>query len=267
MTALDKEIQVWGGAITATVATAGEGPPLVYMHGAGGLIWNESLERLAEDFTVYAPYLPGTGEGNPTAIYSLASLQDLLLFYFDVLDALELVSPVVVGESFGGMLAAELAATNPSAIGPLVLFSPLGLWRDDAPVPNWTIMTDDELRRTMFHDPQGSAADAFFAPHLDPEAQAAAALRATWAQACSAKFLWPIPERGLRNRLHRIKSRTLVVWGESDQLVSPVYARDFTESIQGARLEMVSEAGHLVQLEQPDAFDRLVKTFVSLPAT
>jgi pimeloyl-ACP methyl ester carboxylesterase len=124
-------------------------------------------------------------------------------------------------------------------------------------------MTDEQLRSALFHAPHGPVANAYFMRDPDPVARSAAEVRATWANACSGKFLWPIPDRGLRNRLHRIRAPTLVVWGESDRLISPVYAADFAESIPDSRVELVSEAGHVVQWEQPEALEGVIKAFLA----
>jgi pimeloyl-ACP methyl ester carboxylesterase len=64
-------------------------------------------------------------------------------------------------------------------------------------------------------------------------------------------FIWPIPEKGLHRRIHRITAPTLLVWGAQDKLVSPVYAEEFTSRLRDSRLELVDGAGHLPPLEQP----------------
>ena len=67
----------------------------------------------------------------------------------------------------------------------------------------------------------------------------------------AGKILFPIPERGLAERLYRVKAKTVIVWGDSDKLIPPVYAQAFKRSIAGAELVSVPEAGHMVTLEQP----------------
>ncbi len=69
----------------------------------------------------------------------------------------------------------------------------------------------------------------------------------------AGKILFPIPERGLAGRLYRIRAKTLLIWGESDKLIPPVYAQAFQKNIAGAELLMVPKAGHLVSFEQPGA--------------
>ena len=94
----------------AKVRVGGSGPPLVYFHGAGGPRWDAFMDALAEQHTVYAPDHPGTGETARESIYAVESLWDLVLIYDELLDALGLESVPVVGSSFGGMVACEVAA-------------------------------------------------------------------------------------------------------------------------------------------------------------
>jgi pimeloyl-ACP methyl ester carboxylesterase len=66
----------------------------------------------------------------------------------------------------------------------------------------------------------------------------------------AGKILFPIPDRGLRERLYRIKAKTLIIWGESDRLVPPVYAQAFQSALPGADLVLIPEAGHMVAFEK-----------------
>ena len=99
-----------------TVQVAGEGPPLVYLHSAAGMVWDPFLERLASDFTIYAPQVPGTTAGKPDAIHELDDLWDLVLVYDEAIRALGLDQPVVIGQSFGGMLALRARGVLPVAL-------------------------------------------------------------------------------------------------------------------------------------------------------
>jgi pimeloyl-ACP methyl ester carboxylesterase len=89
-------------------------------------------------------------------------------------------------------------------------------------------------------------------------------IAATWALACAGKFTWPIPDRGLRDRLHRISAPTLFVWGDKDQLVCPVYAQDFKAGLTDARLAIVENAGHALIHERPAETARAVVDFLNI---
>jgi pimeloyl-ACP methyl ester carboxylesterase len=246
----EETVAVWNGRITMRVKVAGAGAPLLYLHPAAGLAWDPFLSHLAERHTVYAPEFPGTSVGDPYAIHQVATLQDMVLVYEELTRKLGLIKPVVVGQSFGGMLAAELSAQFPDLPSALVLLDPIGLWVDAHPVANWIATPPDQLPALLFHDPATPAAQAMLALPEDPEQQRAAIAGLVWAFGCTGKFTWPIPDRGLRNRLHRIAARTLIVWGRNDKLVSVAYAHEFASLIPSSKVAIFDDCGHIPQVEQ-----------------
>jgi pimeloyl-ACP methyl ester carboxylesterase len=259
----ERSVPVWGDRVELGVQIAGSGPPLVYLHPAPGLAWDPFLERLAGERTIYAPQVPGTTAGRPEQIHAVDDLWDLVLVYEEAIRRLELDRPDVLGHSFGGMLACELAAAYPRLFGRLVAFCPIGLWREDAPVANWLATPADEMPALVFHDPESEAARAVFAPPEDPAAIPAAIAAFSWAVGCTARFVWPVPDKGLAKRLHRIEIPTLVVWGRDDRLVPVVYAEEFGRRIEGSRVEIVDGCGHIPQLEQPERTFALVSEFLA----
>ncbi|WP_214366847.1 alpha/beta fold hydrolase [Pseudonocardia sp. H11422] len=259
----ERRVSTLGGQVNPRVLVAGQGPPVVFLHGAMGLQWDPFLDSLAERNTVYAPEHPGVTPGDPDAIKAVDDVWDLVLHYYDLFDELGLDAPAVVGHSFGGMIAAEVAATNPERVSRLVLLCPVGLWRDDIPVAQFLTMTPQEVVELAFADPQGDRAQDFLKLPQDPEEMADAVIAAAWAQACTGKFMWPFPEKGLHKRLYRIRARTLIVWGEQDRLAPPPYAEEFAARINGSRVVRVAGAAHLPQLEQTEQVARLVRGFLA----
>ena len=81
--------------------------------------------------------------------------------------------------------------------------------------------------------------------------------------ASAGKFLWPIPDKGLKKRLHRVKMPTLVVWGASDGLIPTAYAGAFQAAIPSSRVAILNGAGHLPMLEQREAFVDSVVRFLT----
>ena len=242
-----------GGDFPAPVAVGGDGPPLVYLHGAVGQKgWAPFLERLSGRFTVYAPWLPGYGEA--AGLEHLADLTDLTLYHLELLDALGVGKAPVVGHFLGGMIAAEMAAFSPPAVSRLVLASPAGVWRDDAPVADLLALSADELLARLAATP--AAAEA-----LDGLRDSLAADRMQDI-AAAGKFLWPLPDKGLSRRAYRIKAPALILWGGQDQINPPSYADDFRRLIAGSRAATLPDAGHLLMLEQPDAFADAVTNFL-----
>ncbi len=245
----------------------GSGPALLFLHGAGGIPqWDGVLPILAKRFHVHAPLLPGFGAS--TGLDALDDHFDLFFHCFDVLEALGLDRPYVVGESMGGWIAAEMAALRPKEIGRLALAAPIGLWRDEAPVVDLFGMTTGELVPFLFNDPSCAAAQqmlgvgALLSEKDDrTEAQVEFLLSLARGFRTAAKFLFPIPDRGLERRLHRITAPTLVVWGAEDRLVQPSYAKLFVERIAGAELAMIPNAGHAIGAEQPAAYGNALVGF------
>jgi pimeloyl-ACP methyl ester carboxylesterase len=257
---------VWQGRVPLRVHVKGAGPAVVFFHGPWGLTWGPFLDALAERFTVYAPEHPGTAAGEPDAIREVDSLWDLILCYDELLEHLGLSEVMLVGHSFGAMMACEVAALRPARIRRLVLIDPIGFWRDEAPVINWMLLSPQVLPAHVFKDPAGAAAKALFTIPDDLEAAAQAKTRLTWAMGSTGKFIWPIPDKGLKKRIHRITSPALLIWGEDDRLVPRVYADEFARRLPRTTLEVVKGAGHAPHLEQPEATSRVVQAFLSRPA-
>ncbi len=258
-------VSVLGGALDITVNIAGQGEPLVFLHSAGGFYWDDFLDGLADRYTVYAPHFPGTAPGHPDDIDKLDNLWDTVLAYEDMLDALGLKTVRLMGHSFGGLLAAELAAQRPQAIKKLVLISPIGLWRDDAPytVANWCALDAKEIMEVLFYDPHHPSVLKRMTPPPGDEATALWQVHFIWTLGCTGKVIWPIPDKGLKKRIHRITAPSLIVWGENDRLIPPVYAEEFGRSIKGASVFMIPQCGHEPPLEQLDVLNGRVDMFLA----
>lgn len=228
----------------------GAGQPVVFLHGAGGLTAEDPfVAKLAESFHVYAPFLPGYGDSEECA--SLRDMLDFTLHGWDVVDALGLKDPILVGHSMGGMIAAEMAAVAPNDVSRLALLCPSGLWLDDHPIPDIFSTLPFEMPALLFHDAQAGAAMMTSGLAVDDPGFLQTYLVANARQlGMAGKILFPIPERGLSERLYRVKARTLLVWGDSDKLVPPVYAQEFKRRIGGAQLISVPEAGHMIHWEK-----------------
>ncbi len=242
------------------VLEAGEGSPLFFLHGAGGIMaWEGVLPLLARKYHVYAPLLPGFGQS--TGIEYLEDQFDLFLHGFDVMEALGLERPDLVGESLGGWMAAEMAALRPKDVGRLALAAPVGLWRDEAPVVDLFGKMIHELVPDLFYDQNCPAAQRMlmltmlFGERDDrSQEQVEILIAVSRGFRTAAKFLFPIPENGLERRLWRIKAPTLIVWGEQDRLISPIYAEIFGEKIQNAEVVKIPNTGHLIGLESPEPY-------------
>ena len=247
-----------GGDFQSQVLRSGDGPPLLYLHGAiGQKGWAPFLDRLAEEFTVYAPFIPGYSSS--TGLEHLDDVFDLTLYHLELMDALGLDWVHLVGHFLGGMISAEMAAAAPGRVGRLVLAAPAGLWRDDAPVADFLALNSAELEQHLWAGGQapGSA-------DLEAAERATELLLPDRVQDLTAagKFLWPIPDRGLKRRAYRIKAPTLILWGDQDTFTPPVYAQDFSRLIKGSDVAVMPNSGHLLMLEHPNAFAETVSSFL-----
>ncbi|MBV9694420.1 MAG: alpha/beta fold hydrolase, partial [Alphaproteobacteria bacterium] len=169
----------------------------------------------------------------------------------DVVDALGVKDPILVGHSMGGMIAAEMAALAPKDFSRLVLIAPAGLWLDAHPIPDLFSLVPYEYPPLLFHDAEAGAALMTKGVNFDDLEWLKSFLVTNARQlGMAGKLLFPIPERGLKDRLHRIRAKTLLIWGDSDRLIPPVYAQAFKKSIADATLASIPEAGHMAIWEQ-----------------
>jgi pimeloyl-ACP methyl ester carboxylesterase len=236
------------------VLAGGSGPDLVFLHATGGLVEDDPfLAAVAGSHRVWAPELPGFGESTGEEL--LEDMLDFTLHSLDVIDALGLDAPIVVGHSLGGMIAAEMACVCPPAVGRLVLLAPAGLWLDSDPVADIFAVLPHHLPELLFHDPAaGAGLLAGGADFSDDEALIGFFVDNARRLGTAGKILFPIPDRRLSKRLYRLRSETLLVWGESDRVVPPVYASAWASALPvEAPLVMVPEAGHMLTIEQPKA--------------
>ena len=166
-----------------------------------------------------------------------------------------------MGHFFGGMVAAELAAVFPARAARLVLASPLGLWRDDAPSADLLILPREDLPGVLFSDPASEVARRWAVLPESEEENLAAQIESIQRRAAMAKFVWPIPDRGLKKRLHRLAAPTLVLWGEGDRANPVVYAEEWQRRIKGAALRLLP-GGHMVLHEAPEAGAAAIAEFL-----
>ncbi len=248
-------LPVRGGEIQ--VLEGGSGPPILFLHAAGGAgTWLPFHDRMAETHRVLAPDHPGFG-GSDELDWA-EGVDDLAFHYLDVMDALRLELPTVVGTSFGGWVAAELAVLAGSRIDKLVLIDPIGLRIPGVPIADLFAMNPQETVAALFHDP--SVAAGFFPAEPDLDF----VIKVVSDQTAFARFAWEpfCCNPKLERRLHRITAPTLVLWGEFDRLLPRVHGDRYAELIPDAWLEIVPDAGHAVHMEQPERAVAAISAFV-----
>ena len=248
--------------IAFTARVAGEGPPLLYLHGAGGLYAEEPvLEGLADHFQVFAPEWPGYGEQETEG--QIEDMLDFALHGWDMIDALGLELPHVVAHSMGGMIAAEMACLNPKALGRLALICPAGLWVDEHPIPDLFSMLPFELAKVLFHDPK--VGEKVLTQGLDFSDMGALQnflVGNARRLGTAGKILFPIPNRRLSKRLYRQTADTLLVWGREDRFIPLLYAEAWRKQLPSSELTVVDAAGHMVPYEQSAAVLEAIRKFL-----
>jgi len=239
-------------------------PPLVFFHGVMGLLSDTTfLDRLAQRYHVFAPELPGYGESQDEEL--LEDMLDFSLHGWDVVDALELQRPVVVGHSLGGMIAAEMACLAPAAVDRLVLVDAFGMWLDEAPIPDLFSLLPFEFGDYLFRDPARASELLRGATDVaEPAALMQFFVDNARQLGTAGKILFPIPNRRLSKRMYRLVTPTLVVWAEDDRLMpAAVYAARWQALLPNGRLVCLGDSGHMLPYEQPQRLAEAVVAFLS----
>ncbi|MGH1488103.1 MAG: alpha/beta fold hydrolase [Acidimicrobiales bacterium] len=252
-----------GRGIDIEVRSGGSGPDLVWFHGLVGLANEEpTLESLAERFTVYAPIWPGYGEISNES--SVEDMLDFALLGWDIVDALSLSKPHLVGHSFGAMIAAEMACVARHDLASLTLVAPFGLWLDEHPIADPFAQLPFELTELLFNDPTN--ASLLLTPGLDmssDEGLAQFMVSNSRRLGTAGKIMFPIPNRRLSKRLYRVSAPTKVIMAADDQLIIEPYGAAWAEAIEGATVASIDGAGHMVNLEQPVELSEAITNHVT----
>jgi pimeloyl-ACP methyl ester carboxylesterase len=243
----------------------GEGRPLLYLHSAmGEAMWVPHLQRLAERYELHAPAHPGflTSEG----LDQVRDMEDLVAHYLAYMDLKGWKSVDVLGMSFGGWIAAELAARYPERVSRLVLVDAVGIWIKEKPIADFFAVDTrfpERIQRLLFHDPNCPAAQVMPKPG-DMTLDEGTLVMMMNAFTAVAKIGWNplLHDPRLESLLPRVTAKTLVVWGESDRLCPVDYAHKYARLIPGAKLAIIPECGHLPPLEKPDEFHAAVTEFL-----
>ncbi len=256
------------GPFDLEVLRRGSGKPILLVHGIHPVSPRAAfLDLLAGHGDVIAPSHPGFG--NSPRPEDFDTVYDLVQLYREVLDALP-ASAVVVGFSFGGWIAAEIAVQGHPKLERLVLVDPVGIklsGREERDIAHFFNTHPATLARLAWHDPAARPAGIYglgWQTAIDeatPDTDMVALAR-DWDALCLYAWRPHMYNPQLKQWLRRVAVPTLVLWGDSDGVVTPDYGRRYAGLIPGARFALIDRAGHHPELEQPKAFAAEIARFV-----
>jgi len=247
------------GDIDLEVVRRGRGRPVLLLHGFQSVDPAAPfLDLLGAQAEIIAPSHPGFGRSRRPADFE--TVYDLVHLYLQVLESLPQERVTVMGFSFGGWLAAELAVKAGRRIDRLVLVDALGIKVSDRETPDILDVFNthpDEVRRRSWHAPDK------WAPSYDDLMDEPLVARArSWDALCLYGWHPYMHNPRLKRWLRHIACPTLVVWGASDGIVKPSYGEAYAKLIPGARFELIREAGHSPEIEQAQVFADRVGAFL-----
>lgn len=238
----------------------GKGRPILFLHSVDGLHPSAPFFRdLARDFEVFAPWHPGFGHSQMPREFT--SIADLAYFTLEFAEAFDLRDAILMGVSFGGWLACEVAVRSTERFSQLVLLDSFGFkfgGREDREIADMFAVSQDVLTGLAYHDPTKRTRD--YSKMTDWERYAIAQSRETYTYLGWKPYMH---NPGLRYWLRRVRIPTLVLWGESDGIVTPEYGRKIAALLPDARFQIIPEAGHYPNIEQPDRTANAIRSFVA----
>jgi pimeloyl-ACP methyl ester carboxylesterase len=236
----------------------GEGAPLVFLHDAFCPSWLPLHDRLAAEFDVFVPIHPGFA-GSEDSFDQFETMEDLVIHYLDLCEALGLERPALIGASFGGWIAAEWAIRYGDRLKSLTLIDALGLRLEAAPVADVLSLDGAALRQIIFTDPKSSLA----LETLPDTPKADAIVSTILGRRTLARFAWQFPDNPrLLRYLYRARLPALVLWGERDDYVPIAHGKAFHEGMANSKFATLPKVGHLPHLEAPAACADMMRAFL-----
>jgi len=235
------------GPVDVAVSDYGEGQPFLLLHGGGGpdtVTGFGELFAKTHDVRVIVPTHPGfDGTARPDGLTSIPGLAAL---YVALIGQLGLKDVTVAGNSIGGWVAAEMALLASPQVSGAILIDAVGIEVPGHPIADFFALTMDQVFTLSFHNPEPFRIDPATLP---PAAQAiAAGNRAALVTYAGTAMADPT----LARRLAHLELPTVALWGDSDQIADPDYGRAYAAAIPLARFQLLTDTGHLPQLETPE---------------
>lgn len=229
---------------------AGQGAPLVHLHGAGGLRLNRAHDLLAERCRVIAVEMPGFGQSKENT--RTGSMPELAATVEKAADALGLDRFDLMGTSFGGKAALWLAVQHPERVRALVLEAPAAIRPQNAGAGTAPVSgTPEQMAARLYAHPERMPPLSA----VDPAVQAKQ-LRLV------RRLIGPNRDAELEAAMRRLDIPTLVLFGTLDRMIPPEMGRHYKELLPNGHLVLVYDAGHAIGAERPEAFVEIVTDFL-----
>ena len=256
------EESVEAAGVRIQLRRGGTGGPLLVLHGELGVPgWLSAYAQLARHFTVYVPSLPGFGRSErPDWILTVRDLAAWVTWF--VRD-MKLPEPLpVIGFSLGGWLAAEIATMNASLFSNIVLVGAAGLQPDEGEIWDYFLHSSREAFAQAFFDPTQSPEHArYYGRAWTPEEE----MQAEQNREMAVRLLWKPYMRShtLPALLRGVTTPTLLVWGREDAIIPLNACYRYAGAIPGATANVLDRCGHMPEMEQPEAFVKVVLDFLA----
>ena len=237
----------------------GSGTTIVYLHHSWGSPGTLDVHQQLLDlgFRVVIPEMPGWG-GSARPVWA-RDVRDIAILVGRFLDRLDAGSVALVGAGFGGYVAAELACMSPARLSKLTLIGSAGLLPEHGEILDQMMLSHRKYIEESFKDAET------YVEHMGEEP--APELRELWdlSREMTARVSWKpyLHNRRLTPLIADIDLPTLLIWGEHDKVVPLSVSRQFQEQLIDAQLEVIKDAGHLVEIEEPNAVASRINSFLT----
>ena len=254
-----KESRVVVGDTQVQMFSGGSGPPLLFLHGAGGNSgWQAYHEELAKSYTVYVPSQPGfNGTERPEWVYTIT---DVAHFNQALVQKLGLDQYILMGSSMGGWMAAEMAAMSTAGLRALILVDAAGIKPEKGEIAEIFMVSAETRLKQRFHDPSQVANYDQYTREMSPEEQ----VQEHSNREMASRLCWKpyLHNPSLPHYLAKVATPTLILWGRLDAIIPVECGELFQRALPNSTLRIIENCGHSPAVEKPEEFLNLVTEFL-----
>jgi 3-oxoadipate enol-lactonase len=239
-----------------------ENPPLIFLHGVGSdkSVWDFQVKELSKNRRVVAFDYAGYGESNLPS--KDLTREEIARYVFGAMDALEIKRAHILGLSFGGVVALEMFAQNARRIMSLILADAFARHPRGGEIVERTLSLVEKMTMREFAEQR---VEVLLMPEIGEQMRGEVV--ETFSKIPKQTFRWAtraVWAADYRNLLPQINVPTLILVGERDAVAPVELSKELAENITGARLEIISGASHLSNLDKPRVFNELIEKFIEL---